>query len=283
MIKTFEQFVSEVYGNPINESFQSSKLRDIINQHGKPKYSFDNKMLYDLKDNEIIDVVSNRDEYWEKYGRKRDDKKNGEQETFMIELKDGSCIVISNLNIFKRFDDMFGDKAKKEMRELFKKKHSDRHVGNLGKDGGDEIHKQHLIRKYSIKLKPYIQEIVDTVKSTLNDIDISECEIGINEIEDIELNLNGEECLMNVYYKFDHSDSYNSHGASFCDFTISFEKFELFLFIDNGEDYVRVTNKDLGITYETFKDLYEDIVYEDEECGVYDFYEYYGVDPSDFV
>jgi hypothetical protein len=55
------------------------------------------------------------------------------------------------------------------------------------------------------------------------------------------------------------------------------------MFIDNDEDYICVTNKDLGITYETFKDLYEDIVYKDEECGVYDFYEYYGVNRSDFL
>ena len=33
MIKTFEQFISEKYDNPVNEAFQSSKLREIIRQH----------------------------------------------------------------------------------------------------------------------------------------------------------------------------------------------------------------------------------------------------------
>jgi hypothetical protein len=71
MIKTFEQFVAAKYGKPVNEGFQSSKLREIIKQHGLPKNDRDKKMLYDLKDNEIIDVVENRDEYSEKYDRPR--------------------------------------------------------------------------------------------------------------------------------------------------------------------------------------------------------------------
>ena len=37
MIKKFEDFVLECYGNPLNEAFQSSKLREIIKKHGKPK------------------------------------------------------------------------------------------------------------------------------------------------------------------------------------------------------------------------------------------------------
>ena len=67
MIKTFEQFVSAKYGKPVNEGFQSNKLRAIIKQHGLPKNDWDKKMLYDLQDNEIIDVVDNRKEYSAKY------------------------------------------------------------------------------------------------------------------------------------------------------------------------------------------------------------------------
>jgi hypothetical protein len=44
MIKSFKEFVSAKYGRPVNEAFQSSKLREIIKQHGKPKYSWENKM-----------------------------------------------------------------------------------------------------------------------------------------------------------------------------------------------------------------------------------------------
>ena len=49
MIKTFEQFVSTMYGRPVNEAFQSGKLREIIKQHGEPNFSWDKDMLYDLK------------------------------------------------------------------------------------------------------------------------------------------------------------------------------------------------------------------------------------------
>ena len=283
MIKTFEQFVSTEYGKPVNEAFQSSKLREIIKQHGKPKYSWDNKMLYDLQDNEIVDVVSNRDEYWKKYG----DRKNGEQETFLLELKDGACVVISNLNIFKAFNDKFGDKARKEIDILFKKKHAERHVGNLG-DTGDEIHKQHLQKVDEIerrrlveKLQPHIQEIVDKVKLELEDIDVDDLdsESGVGEINEIEFSLIGETCLMDIYYNFNWSDSIHSYGVEYRDLTVSLEKFEIYF--DDLDIYV--TNEDLGITYESYKNLFTDIEYKDEECGIYDYYEAYGVDPSDFI
>lgn len=282
MIKTFEQFVNEMY-SPINEAFQSSKLREIIKQHGKPKYSWDNKMLYDLQDNEIVDVVSNRDEYWKKYG----DRKNGEQETFLLELKDGACVVISNLNIFKAFNDKFGEKARKEIDILFKKKHAERHVGNLG-NTGDEIHKQHLQKVDEIerrrlveKLQPHIQEIVDKVKLELEDIDVDDLdsESGVGEINEIEFSLIGETCLMDIYYNFNWSDSIHSYGVEYRDLTVSLERFEIYF-----EDLdIYVTNEDLGITYETYKNLFTDIEYKDEECGIYDYYEAYGVDQSDFI
>ena len=103
MIKTFEQFIAEHYckpvGNPVNEAYQSSKLREIIKQHGLPKSDWDKKMLYDIQDDEVVDVVADRKEYAEKYseyeGYGRDEA------TFMIELEDGYCLVIGNLGILK--------------------------------------------------------------------------------------------------------------------------------------------------------------------------------------
>ena len=64
MIKTFEQFVYDMYSTSVNEAYQSSKLRNIIKQHGKPKWEHEYKMLYDIKDDEIVDVVSSRNEYY---------------------------------------------------------------------------------------------------------------------------------------------------------------------------------------------------------------------------
>ena len=58
MIKTFEEFVSAKHSRPVNEAFQSSKLREIIKQHGKPKYNWEKKMLFDLKDDEVLHYLS---------------------------------------------------------------------------------------------------------------------------------------------------------------------------------------------------------------------------------
>ena len=161
MIKTFEQFVNEMY-SPINEAFQSSKLREIINTHGMPKWDLDKKMLYDIKDNEIVDVLDNRKEY---YDKKYDKNGYNGQSAFMIELKDGAVIVISNFGILKSFLNRYSEK---EFDELFKKRHSERHKGNLGKYGGDDIHKKHLenvnkiyTRRFVERLQPIIPELVE--------------------------------------------------------------------------------------------------------------------------
>ena len=160
MIKTFEQFVNEMY-SPVNEAFQSGKLRGIIKKHGMPKWDRDKKMLYDIKDNEIVDVLDNRKEY---YDKKYDKNGYNGQSAFMIELKDGAVIVISNLGILKGFLNIYSEK---EFDELFKKRHAERHKGNLGKYGDDDIHKKHLknvgkiyTRRFSERLQPIIPELV---------------------------------------------------------------------------------------------------------------------------
>ena len=70
MIQKFEEFIK------LNESFQSSKLKDIVGEHGKPKgngyihykgkrgldFSYKNP-LYDLKDDEILGVVADEQEF----------------------------------------------------------------------------------------------------------------------------------------------------------------------------------------------------------------------------
>ena len=87
MIKTFEQFVSDKYGKPVNEGFQSSKLREIIKQHGLPKSDWDKKMLYDLKDEEIIDVVNSREDYLNSKEYSSNNGYGKDEATFIIELE----------------------------------------------------------------------------------------------------------------------------------------------------------------------------------------------------
>lgn len=296
MIKTFEQFVSEIYGNPVNEAFQSNKLRQIIKQHGKPKRSWDNKMLYDLKDNEIIDVVSSKDEYFDKYksskGRKFND--NTTQATFMMELEDGYCIVIGNLGILKSYlDNWKGDREEeKEKESIFKKRHSERHKGNLG-NTGDDIHRKHLEKSNELdkkrfikKLQSNISEIVENVKDAMNSfLDNSPDDItgendssGESQIE-TEITLGGNKYWLYIDYSYTPHSFYKSYGAEY--YSIDFELKSFLIMDDDG--YTEVNNEDLGITPKTHKQLFDTYTLENIEGEVYNYYDYYGVSPSDFL
>ena len=155
MIKTFEQFISTIYGRPVNEAFQSSKLRDLVKKHGKPKYRWECNMFYDLKDENIVDVLPNMSEYYDKY-LKDIDKKSGEQATFKINLGDGTIVVISNLDIFNSYFDRYEMEKKKN--ELFKKKRDARHVGNQGR-GHDTINDKFEEKKTAILKRRCIERI----------------------------------------------------------------------------------------------------------------------------
>lgn len=296
MIKTFEQFVSEMYGNPVNEAFQSNKLRQIIKQHGKPKRYWDNKMLYDLKDNEIIDVVSSKDEYFDKYkpskGRKFND--NTTQATFMMELEDGYCIVIGNLGILKSYwDNWKGDREEEEEKEsIFKKRHKERHKGNLG-DTGDDIHRKHLEKvseldkkRFIKKLQSNISEIVENVKDAMDsllnnspdNITGGNDSSGESQIE-TEITLDGNKYWLYIDYFYNPHSFYKSYGAEY--YSIDFELKSFLIMDDDG--YTEVNNEDLGITPKTHKQLFDTYTLEDIEGQIYDYYDFYGVSPSDFL
>jgi hypothetical protein len=276
MIKTFEQFVSTEYGKPVNEAFQSRKLREIIKQHGKPKHSWENKMLYDLKDNEIIDILDSRDEYWKKYSNG-----NGNEATFMLELEDGVIVVISNLGILNKYLKDFN----KLKDDVFKKRHSERHKGNLGKFGGDDIHKKHIEnvnkienRRFAEKLQPNVSEIVDAIKEILDDIVPSEWDDGEDTNFDSTIELNGEEYTVYMYCSIERSDCVKQYGAEYYDISFTLDSFDI-----EDEDGHFTSNEDLGITEKTYGDLFKPIVEDDIEGCIYDYYEHYGVNPADFV
>ena len=278
MIKNFEQFVTECYNRPVNESFQSSKLREIIKQHGKPKHSWENKMLFDLKDDEIVDVLDSRKEYWEKYSEERLENK---QATFILELEDGAVVVISNLGILQNH--WYPKDIERQKEEEFKKRHSERHKGNLGQ-GGDEIHKKHLEnvdkierRRLSEELQPNIQEIVDTVDSIIAEIDPSEFIEEDSGYMESEITLNGDEYSITVNYEGGCYDESKKYGAVYHYVSYSLVSFELY----NEDRDVLITNEDLGITESTHKELFKEYR-EEVEGEVYDYYDYYGVSRSDF-
>jgi hypothetical protein len=283
MIKTFEQFVAAKYGKPVNEGFQSSKLREIIKQHGLPKNDRDKKMLYDLKDNEIIDVVENRDEYYEKYDRPR--KVGKDEATFMIELEDGACVVVSNLNILKHYF-----QSNRDAIDAIKSRHSERHKGNLGKNYKDD-HMNHLDNVYNLELKrliaklqPYLSEIVEAVQSKLDEIDNLTFEYlddvynkGSEEFE-FEINLDGGVYKIYGEYVYKKTNTVSKHGAEYYDIEYNLDYFGV---EDKNENYV--SNDDLGVTSKTNKELFKSYTISNIEGAVYDYNEYYGVSDKDFM
>ena len=277
MIKTFEQFVSAKYGKPVNEGFQSSKLRAIIKQHGLPKNDWDKKMLYDLQDNEIVDVVSNKNEYYEKYDSDR--KSYKDEETFMIELEDGYCIVISNLGVLKSF------MSKEEMQKSIKKRHSERHRGNLGNHGGDDIHTKHLEkvdeierRRFAASLQSHLDEIAKVVEYTMDEIDSSDLDDEGTKSFEFETSIGGQNYTIDGEYEVEFSGGSKRYGAYYYDIVYNLLSFNIW----NKEGDKYATNDDLGITDDTYGDLFEPITIDDVEGEIYDHYAYYGVSRSDF-
>ena len=277
MIKTFEQFVSAKYGKPVNEGFQSNKLRSIIKQHGLPKNDWDKKMLYDLQDEEIGYVVNSRDEYKEKYpeykGYARDEA------TFMIELEDGACLVIGNLGILK---DYFKDRYRSD---IFKKRHAERHKGNLGKNGGDEIHKKHLEKvdeleqkRFAAKMQPMLSEIAEAIKAEMEGIDSSDLDEEGNFTKEFDITLGGETYGIIAEYEVEFSNGSKKYGAYYYDIIYNLTSFEMW--DEDGDKYA--TNDILGITDDTYGDLFKPITIDDVEGEIYDHYAYYGVSRSDF-
>lgn len=280
MIKKFEQFVSAKYGRHINEGFQSSKLREIIRKHGLPENDWDKKMLYDLQDDEIVDVVANRNEYYEKYYNERYRRNDG---TFMIELKDGECLVIGNLGIL---NNMF--KEHEDLDRLFKQRRSERHKGNLGKRGGDEIHMKHLEnvdkimqKRFAAKLQPMVPEIVKEIKDEFKDEmkELNPYDLPNGEsTAEFEITVGDNTYLIYAEYEV-NVNGYDGHGVTYYDIYCDLISFEIW----DREDDIYVTNDMLGITRKTHSDLFDTITRKHVEGDVYNYYEYYGVSPSDFI
>ena len=288
MIKTFEQFVSDMYRTSVNEAYQSSKLRNIIKQHGKPKHSWDNKMLYDIKDDEIVDVVSSENEYYKKYKNYRKDWDDKSEATFKIQLEDGYCVVIGNLGILKDFLSSYGSYEK--IKNEFKKRHAERHKGNLGKHGGDEIHKKHLEKvdeleqkRFAEKLQPYTDEIVKKINSLMKDIDIEELDLDENGKRSeytIESNITIDNIEYDVFVDYSARiyDTWESYGEEFYSAEYELEKFSIY----DNENGIEAPNDKIGITHLTHIDLFKEVDVKNISGGIFDPAEAYGVSDRDF-
>lgn len=279
MILNFEEYINSQ--KIIKESFQSGKLRNIIKQHGKPKHTWDYKILYDLKDNEVIDILPSSSDFYHKYNRYDDNDKDIK---FYIELEDGYCLVIGNIGVLKHF---FKDEFT-QMRDVFVKRHKERHKGNLGKYGGDDIHKKHMDRVNAIEHRRNVEKIqnmltdddrnkiLDAIETNLeNSSDFPE---KSGEYDDeIEVELFGETATLYVTYEFWMGDEYTRYGAILVDIENDVNTFVLYVDTEDMSD--EFTPDELQIDLRNIKSYKE----RGFEIGIDDPYDYYGVSRADFL
>ena len=266
MIKTFEQFISEKYDNPVNEAFQSSKLREIIRQHGKPIKPNDMLMLYDIKDDDIIEVTDDKD-----YFRKSPKSFNS------IELSDGSRVILKSGLSYNGHH-----------------KHDERKWARRRNDAAKDVHAKHLdnvnsleSKRFAKKIQPYIPEIIENITSVLSNTtdyefidDIVKTiqngdETSIDPI-DFKMNLGDIECDVRLWidYTCDTTNncrsrhwsnlyrSYICSGTVECNIKYSWDYFE----IHNGELWVDSSDlAELGMTKESYPDFFEKAYEETDE------------------
>lgn len=277
MIKKFEQFVSELNVYHINEGFQSSKLRNLIKEHGFPREHFYKHCLYEIKDEDIIDVLDWVGDYYDKYslppGKISNYRKN-KQATFLMTLEDGTCVVLGNMGI-KIKDEIkallhYNLRGDWLLSKTFRKRHSERHKGNLGQYDGDNNKHTEYINKLNSKrlvdkLRPFVEDIVEYVDSMLNDL-FEEANGSVDNDNFLmtwidydgqsstgeSIKLDGNEYYLTLQYKTDWSKTKGREDKFYkCDLYYTLENFKIIY-----KDAV-VTNEDLDITYETYDYLFK--------------------------
>lgn len=260
MIKTFEQFVSTVYGSTINEAFQSSKLRELVKQHGELKYSSEKRFFYDLTDNDIIDVVANYGEYWEniKNGKYNDVKVD------CLQFKDGTCVVYNDKDFNKIYNDRH--KGNNNIKYNYKNWKQNNKLDKLFISYFKRKYKQNIDKLINIIYtaetdykNPLYEYIGDSIKFKLeNSLESGNMEVLIEEkVEDFfgldSFSYNNQICeiysiAINYYLSYDSGEDYGRYAPATAGY-----KFESF---DIDTDFGIITSDDLGITEKTHKDLF---------------------------
>ena len=283
MIKKFEEFKLG-YFDIVNEGYQSNKLRNLIKQHGLPRERYN---LYDIKDSDIIDVVGGVLDYYKKYSSECIYTKSSEDEyslkkeaTFLMQLEDGTCVVLSNMGILSGlYSDWY-------FNDIFRRRHAERHKGNLGKPGydkkthkndetkrtGDDINDQHKENVYKLNYKknakfliPYVDEIVDEVEMFLyelvspNDQLVNKNDFVMYWIDDEgqthaykDIKINGDKYHLNLTLKTKWSNIKNSDDT--------FDYYDLYYTLEGftiSKIKFATTSEALDITKETHEDLFK--------------------------
>lgn len=274
----------------LNERFNSGKLRNIIQQHGMPKYKQDRKFLFDLQDDEIFGVMD-YDEWYDFY---RDNKNS-----YRITLEDGKYLVLGNIDTFKYYV------GEDDFQAEFKKRRDERHPGNKLNDVPSharrsaledeatkhfrekkaELEHRRNLEKFKIRLGDDLEKFVDEIRTNFeSNIDNQLGELILDykgkhsdEINDeFDIEFNG--ATYNIYYDYtvSVSDGYEKSGATYYDVTISPES--VGIYADEFEDEF-----DSSELFDDPNKLLADYDVDDVEGEISDYYEYYGVSWEDFL
>ena len=95
---------------------------------------------------------------------------------------------------------------------------------------------------------------------------------------EFETYIGGQNYTIDGEYEVEFSGGSKRYGAYYYDIVYNLLSFNIY--DEDGDRYA--TNDDLGITEDTYGDLFEPITIEDVEGEIYDKYAYYGVSRKDF-
>ena len=273
----------------LNESFKSGKLRNIIQQHGMPKYDQDRKFLYDLQDDEILGVM----DFDEWYDFHSDNKSS-----YHIVLEDGMYLVLGNIDTLKYYAD------DKDFQKEFKRRRDERHPGNELNDvpsykrkealedettkrfreKKNELEHRRNLEQFKSNLGDNLEKLAEIIRNTfesniedkISDL-VSEHKDSVSTeiFDDFDVEFIGVTYNIGYDYTINISDGYTKNGATYYDVTIS-------------PKTVSIYDDELGDTFdstELFDDpsaLLADYNVDDVEGEISDYYDYYGVSRGDF-
>lgn len=260
MIKNFEEFVSTVYGSAINEAFQSSKLRELVKQHGELKYPSEKMNFYDLTDNDIIDVVANYDEY---EANRYDNSKYDGMKVSTFEFKDGTCVVYNFKDVYKLKRDRHKGNAKINWR-----------TNKL-----DKLIVSYIKRNYKENIEKLINAIYTADTDSENPLN-KDLDWHLDRIEDYDEDITlcvEEEDDIEKLIGFS-SFSYNNNTYEICSIEVNYEPYGHYTYVDYTlESFIIYTtdgiftNEDLDITEKTHKDLFNNAIKVDVDCGDWEY------------
>lgn len=269
----------------LNESFKSSKLKDILQQHGMPEYSADNVFLYDLDDSEILGVALDYNEL--------DNFKDNDTPHYHIKLEDGSYLVLGNIETLSHYakDDDF--------QKEFKKRRDERHPGNEFNDGPkyaedsavkhlrdkkDELIHSRCLTEFKRNLGD-VEEFTKLIRSYFEsniDENAGEIEPDSNKTltYEFDVDFNDQNYTIIIDYKVSSYEPIVKYGVELFDAT--FTPTEITVCNDDDCFDVKEFIEDPDFGKEFWEGLYNEYKKEDIEGEIKDYYNYYGVSRGDF-